>query len=297
MFKNILLIIITLLFFTANANADITGVISLFGGTNHTPNQCAAGLNENENGTAETYPAANNCTITDGYVPKSGNYAFKTYTYINSQRSTTFTTDAAYVDASKSIESQKVKLTGGRSSLTAPAKSRIVTCAYAVGPDGSQYSVPGVSMPSPCPYYPSLPSTPTVPDTSCSINGGSALSVSLGTMNRDEIPTAPDSASAITKTIPVTCTGGKVTVKMKLNYTSISIGSSQAVKTSANGVGAAIFYGSKALSPSDVSTIAFSQGSNSLTLGFQAVRNSTVALKDIPTGAFTANAVLVMTQQ
>ena len=84
---------------------------------------------------------------------------------------------------------------------------------------------------------------------------------------------------------------------MTLNYTPISIGSSQAVKSSANGVGAAIFYGNKALSPSDVTPLNFLEGSNTLTLGFQAVRDSTVALKDIPAGAFTANAVLVMTQQ
>lgn len=84
---------------------------------------------------------------------------------------------------------------------------------------------------------------------------------------------------------------------MTLNYTPISIGSSQAVKSSANGVGAAIFYGNKALSPSDVTSLNFLEGSNTLTLGFQAVRDSTVALKDIPTGAFTASAVLVMTQQ
>lgn len=88
-----------------------------------------------------------------------------------------------------------------------------------------------------------------------------------------------------------------ITANMKLNYTPISIGSSQAVKSSANGVGAAIFYGNKALSPSDVTSLNFLEGSNTLTLGFQAVRDSTVALKDIPTGAFTANAVLVMTQQ
>jgi len=88
-----------------------------------------------------------------------------------------------------------------------------------------------------------------------------------------------------------------VTANMKLNYTPISIGSSQAVKSSANGVGAAIFYGNKALSPSDVTSLNFLEGSNTLTLGFQAVRDSTVPLKDIPTGAFTASAILVMTQQ
>ncbi|CCJ81525.1 FIG00626592: hypothetical protein [Cronobacter dublinensis 1210] len=84
---------------------------------------------------------------------------------------------------------------------------------------------------------------------------------------------------------------------MQLNYTPVSIGSGQAVKSSANGVGAAIFYNNKLLAPTDVTAVNFLEGSNTLTLGFQAVRDATVALKDIPTGAFTASAVLVMTQQ
>ncbi|MDI7273086.1 fimbrial protein [Cronobacter dublinensis] len=148
----------------------------------------------------------------------------------------------------------------------------------------------GGRLPSPSP-------TPPVPDTSCTINNSNALSVSLGTLNRDEIPTVPDSGSAISKTISVVCTGGALTAKMQLNYTPVSIGSGQAVKSSANGVGAAIFYNNKLLAPTDVTAVNFLEGSNTLTLGFQAVRDATVALKDIPTGAFTASAVLVMTQQ
>ncbi|EGT5711720.1 fimbrial protein [Cronobacter dublinensis subsp. dublinensis] len=152
------------------------------------------------------------------------------------------------------------------------------------------YTRCGGSLPPPSP-------TPPVPDTSCTINNNNALSVSLGTLNRDEIPTVPDSGSAISKTISVVCTGGALTANMQLNYTPVSIGSGQAVKSSANGVGAAIFYNNKLLAPTDVTAVNFLEGSNTLTLGFQAVRDATVALKDIPTGAFTASAVLVMTQQ
>ena len=169
-------------------------------------------------------------------------------------------------------------------------------CLYLVSSNGTKYMTQDTESFN-CPYAPGLPDTPSIPDTSCTINGGNALSVSLGTLERSEIPTAPDVTSAINKTVSVNCTGGKVTVNMQMSYTPVSIGSGQAVKTSANGVGAAIFYGDKALAPADITPLTFAEGSNTLTLGFQAVRDATVQLKDIPTGAFTASAVLVMTQQ
>ncbi|MNE11402.1 hypothetical protein D3C80_1041580 [compost metagenome] len=197
---------------------------------------------------------------------------------------------------------QNVYLKGGEGSypFTLQPGQTATICAHLIGPDGKKFSLSagaGQALNRCYDGYTPLPPTPPTPTTSCSINNGNALSVSLGTLNRDEIPTVPDSGSAISKTISVVCTGGTVTANMQLNYTPISVGSNQAVKTSANGVGAAIFYSNKVLSPSDVTSVNFLEGSNNLTLGFQAVRDSTVALKDIPTGAFTASAVLVMTQQ
>ena len=84
---------------------------------------------------------------------------------------------------------------------------------------------------------------------------------------------------------------------MNITYTAITIGSTQAVKTSANGVGTAIIYNNAAVSPTRKATINLKSGSNTVDLGFQAIRDSAVAVKDIPSGAFTASAVMVMTQQ
>ncbi|ATG03564.1 fimbrial protein [Lelliottia amnigena] len=307
MLKKILLIVFSMLFIVVKANAVIHGGYSgAYPYEGRNVKFCPPSSGSFQFATTVTFSPDSSCTVSStGYVPASGYYyldqAVMAWGAGLLEESHHLTTNAAYFDASKSIAEQEVTVTGsGTWSVSYPArpypqtKGTIYTCVYLVDTKGIMYYLGGNNCLS---GYTPLPPTPPIPETSCTINDGNALSVSLGTLNRDEIPTVPDSGSAISKTISVTCTGGTVTANMVLNYTPISIGSSQAVKSSTNGVGAAIFYDNKALSPSDVTPLNFLEGSNNLTLGFQAVRDSTVALKDIPTGAFTANAVLVMTQQ
>lgn len=86
-------------------------------------------------------------------------------------------------------------------------------------------------------------------------------------------------------------------MKMQLNYTPVTVSGTQVVNSSVNGVGVAVSYNDKILSPSDVTTMQLAQGTTNVTLKFGAVRNPSVAVGDIKTGAFTASAVLVMTQQ
>lgn len=299
MLKKILLIIVASICVIGNVSAGINGAHGLKAASIFCPpsaNMTAVNIGM----TVQVIPGV--CSLySSAYVPASGNYSVLTIAYaVDNGRAynQSFTTSSAYIDASKSINQQNVTVNGSGSATFSFAKSAsIELCAFLVDSHGTQYKFPDIGCGGGGGGYTPLPPSPPIPNTSCTINNGNALSVSLGTLNRDEIPTVPDSGSAISKTVSVVCTGGTVSVNMQLNYTPISIGSSQAVKTSANGVGAAIFYGSKALSPSDVTSVNFLEGSNSLTLGFQAVRDSTVALKDIPTGAFTASAVLVMTQQ
>lgn len=296
MLKNILLIVISIFLLSTKANADIGG----FAGVGQA---CPNSYFGNGMSTPWDYVfTGRTCAVGSAqYVPVSGYYSAETILYFGNSPTPiyTFTTGSAYIDANQKLFDQNVYPSGGEGTyrFTLQPGQTATICAYLIGPDGKKFSVGmdvGQGLTRCYDGYTPLPPTPT---TSCSINNGNALSVSLGTLNRDEIPTAPDSGSAISKTISVVCTGGTVTTNMQLNYTPISVGSNQAVKTSANGVGAAIFYSNKVLSPSDVTSVNFLEGSNTLTLGFQAVRDSTVALKDIPTGAFTASAVLVMTQQ
>lgn len=170
-----------------------------------------------------------------------------------------------------------------------------VICVYLVDDAGHRYT-PGNSECDQTNVKP-LPPTPPPPDTSCTINNGNALSVNLNTVDRAQLPTVPGSGSMRHLQVPVDCTGGNVTVNMKLNYTPIILTAGQVVKSSANGLGVSIVYNSKLLSSTDITPVTFLKGSNTLDLAFQAVRDPNVEIKDVPTGAFTASAVLVMTQQ
>ncbi|ELY4156912.1 fimbrial protein [Cronobacter turicensis] len=235
------------------------------------------------------------CNYSQGYPPHAGNFTNKVIVSGSSGSPIygSVTTNPFYLDATKSLAEQSVETTGpGMVVVTVPANTSWKICNYLVDDAGNLYYM----YQSLCGSNP-VPPTPPIPDTSCTINNGNTLSVSLGTLERSEIPTAPGSGSAKSIPFAVNCTGGNVTVNMQMNYTPISVGSSQAVKTSANGVGVSVLYDNKPLSTTDITPVTFLQGSNTLNLSFEAVRDAAVKLEDIPTGAFTANAVLVMTQQ
>ncbi|ELY3543079.1 fimbrial protein [Cronobacter turicensis] len=235
------------------------------------------------------------CVISEGYPPHTGYFKerveFMSGFYPHFVESSPF-----YLDATKSIAEQPIVMSGNSAKFSSGQGNYAYTCHYLVDEDGKKYYL--YHMYSSCTgnAWP-VPPTPPVPDTSCTINNGNALSVSLGTLDRAEIPTIPASGTAKNIPVSVNCTGADVTVNMQLNYTPLSIGGNDVVQTSTNGVGVAIMYDNKALSTTDITPVTFLEGSNTLNLAFQAVRDSGVELKDIPTGAFTANAVLVMTQQ
>lgn len=226
------------------------------------------------------------------YVPVSGYYTVGVKAVMSDGRSLSGdSSQARYIDASKPLNNQDVN-PGTSGSWKSDGTTSFDACDVLKGPDGKIYYLNTYGK---C-TGPKLPPTPVI-NTSCTINSGNALSVSLGSLDRATLPTTPSSGSAQHIKIPVSCTGGDVTVSMNITYTAITIGSTQAVKTSANGVGTAIIYNNAAVSPTSKATINLKSGSNTVDLGFQAIRDSAVAVKDIPTGAFTASAVMVMTQQ
>ncbi|EPS2709688.1 fimbrial protein [Cronobacter turicensis] len=287
--KSLLILISTLILPMHYAAASITNAYTVTLAT--IQNICTDGSGSGVS--IDVRPGA--CVISEGYPPHSGYFKerveFKSGFYPQFVDS-----DPFYLDGSKSIAEQPVVMSGNTAVFTSGQSGYAYTCHYLVDEEGKKFYL--FNMYSSCTgdAWP-VPPTPPVPDTSCTINNGNVLSVSLGTLDRAELPTLPASGTAKNIPVSVNCTGGDVTVNMQLNYTPLSIGGNDVVQTSTNGVGVAIMYDNKALSTTDITPVTFLEGLNTLNLAFQAVRDSGVELKDIPTGAFTANAVLVMTQQ
>lgn len=142
-----------------------------------------------------------------------------------------------------------------------------------------------------------LPDTPAT----CYLNGNADLNVDMGTLERSSIATVPASGGPnnIKKTLPVLCTrDAGTTVLTTIQFTPITVSGSEVVSTSISNLGVAIFYDGKLIGPSSSPlTETFQVGYTDREFEFQAVRTSGVAIKDIPTGAFTASAVMIMTEQ
>ncbi|ELY4671736.1 hypothetical protein SM021_002341 [Cronobacter muytjensii] len=142
-----------------------------------------------------------------------------------------------------------------------------------------------------------LPDTPA----DCYLNGNVDLNVDMGSLERSKIATIPVSGAAgnIKKSFPVLCTrDAGMTVLTSFQFTPLTISGNEVVSTDASNLGIAIFYKGKLIGPSSTPvTENFEVGYTDRELEFQAVRNPNSALDEIPTGNFTASAVMIMTAQ
>ena len=247
----------------------------------------------------------NSCNILFGdvYVPKAGMYFIRFYVGLQDNHSVRDYADSTkfYLDTTKPISSQADSI-----SITTYTKKLgsqfiyqdVAFCDVLVDAQGEEYQlIPG----GPCGSAAPLPPDPPPPETSCSINSGSGLSVHFDSIDRADLSTEPGVGNTAIKSlqIPVNCTGGvDVSVKMQLTqYTPLKINSTEVIKTTTNGLGVAALYNGQTLTTATSIPVTLKSGSNTLNLDFQAVRNPAVAVGDVPPGYFTANAVLVMTQQ
>ncbi|OBU10920.1 fimbrial protein [Morganella psychrotolerans] len=132
----------------------------------------------------------------------------------------------------------------------------------------------------------------------CIFNSDADLDIQLGQLERGDIAVKAGASSPVTKDITVSCGGNIVyNANMKLDYTPISVSNDNVVSTSTKGLGVAVLYKGKAIQPGDSFPLSYQPGINTLTLGFEAVRDPAMASGDLKTGDFTANAVLVFTEQ
>lgn len=141
---------------------------------------------------------------------------------------------------------------------------------------------------------------PVVP-ADCYINYQEDLNVDMGNLERSKIATVPVSGTQgnIKKSFPILCTrDAGMTVLTSFQFTPLTISGNEVVSTNSPNLGIAIFYKGELVGPSSTPiTENFETGYTDRELEFQAVRNSNAALSDIPTGSFTASAVMVMTAQ
>lgn len=242
--------------------------------------------------------SSDKCSITSNkYIPKTGYYKVETIVVdsVSNNSVIVASSNSFLLDETKTLAQQSIHVSASTKTFSGSQFGQVL-CQYISDDAGNLYTSTTGNGCNNGNVKP-LPPTPHVPDTSCTLNDGNTLNVNLSTIDRAQLPTVPGSGSMRHIQVPVDCTGGDVTVNMQLNYTPITVGANQIIKSTANGLGVSVVYDSKVLSSSDVTPVTFLEGSNSVDLAFQAVRDPTVETKDIPTGAFTASAVLVMTQQ
>lgn len=293
-----LLLIVSLL--TVNGQQAVAGINGVHGIDSVCPPKSAT----NSKITAETHNlVAGQCTLSvSAYLPHAGSYKVRTKAAISTNGMTysiakAATTSSAVLDETRSIAEQNVTVSGTGASFSVPGKDHYYVCQYLVDEDGKEYMVPSNLWPCNDGGLPPLPPNPPVVNTSCTINSGNALDVSLGTIDRAKLPTVAGSGEMKSVPVDVNCTGGDATIDMQVNYTPTTLGAVEVATSSAKGLGVAIAYNNKVLSTTDITPLTFQEGNNTLNLEFQAVRDPAVAEEDVPLGLFTASATLTMTQQ
>ncbi|EGT0664406.1 hypothetical protein JAF83_004644 [Citrobacter werkmanii] len=167
-------------------------------------------------------------------------------------------------------------------------------CYTFVDSSGREWSAPSMIT---CQDANKLPESPAM----CYLNSSEDLSVTLGRLERGSIATAPamGASTNVKKDVPILCTGdASTTVSTTFQYTPLTFNGHEVISVKNSGFGVAVFYKGLLVGPSSVPiTETFAPGYTSRKFEFQAVRDPNIALKDIPTGNFSASATMVMTQQ
>lgn len=141
-----------------------------------------------------------------------------------------------------------------------------------------------------------LPPPPT--PLSCQFNSGNPINVALGEISRNEIGTVPGTLPGMEKKLDVNCAGdGSATYSIKFQFTPKEVAGSELITSSVNGLAVALSFNDTVVSNTDSFSRTYSAGIQTETLGFEPVRDPAVEYTDIPTGAFTASAVMVITQE
>ena len=238
------------------------------------------------------------------YVPKSGYYITKVYwcgrpdtmdTCSKAKGSVILIGDRVWLEQSKSFDEQKIFT----NDQTKKAPSAGGYC-FTIEDTETGYEYRGNMGYGPdnrgkfCGDAHRLPVEPP----KCTLNSGADLDVQLGKLERTDIAVKSGTTTPVTKDIAIKCDGNIVyNANMKLEFTPISVSNEQVISTSTTGLGVAVLYNGKTVQPGQTFPLSYQPGIHTLTLGFEAVRDPAINATDLKTGDFTANAILVFTEQ
>ncbi|MHA0962852.1 hypothetical protein [Enterobacter cancerogenus] len=239
--------------------------------------------------------------FTETYIPLPGQYRLRlyvcpstTYGFCTIKNSSEYIESANSVNLNpkETISSQNPNF-GGNSGMTRILFSFNI-CLALVDSSGVIW---GTADRVSCEGASPLPTTPST----CFLNNNADLNVDMGSLERSKIAISPASGSVgnVKKIIPVLCTrDAGTTVTTTFQFTSLTVNGNEVISTSIKNLGVAVFYNGKLVGPSSAPiTENFEASTTNRELEFQAVRDPNVELKEIPTGNFTASAVMVMTEQ
>lgn len=238
------------------------------------------------------------------FVPKSGYYIVKVYwcgrpdtmdTCSKANGSLILIGDRVWLEQSKSFDEQKIF----NHDKTQKAPSAGGYC-FTIEDTETGYEYRGDMNYGPdnrgkfCGDAYKLPVEPP----KCTLNGGTDLDVNLGKLERMDIAVKSGTTTPVTKDISIKCDGNIVyDANMKLEFTPISVSNEQVISTSTTGLGVAVLYNGRTVQPGQTFLLSYQPGIHTLKLDFEAVRDPAIAATDLKTGDFTANAVLVFTEQ
>lgn len=238
------------------------------------------------------------------YVPKSGYYITKVYwctypenmdTCSKAKGSVILIGDRVWLESSKSLNEQKIY--NNEQAKKVPSAGGY---CFTIEDTETGYEYRGDMGYGPdnrgkfCGDAHRLPVEPP----KCILNSGMNLDVQLGKLERTDIAVKPGTTTPVTKDISIKCDGNIVyNARMKLDFTPISVSNEKVISTSTTGLGVAVRYNGKTVQPGQTFPLSYQPGIHTLTLEFEAVRDPAMAVTDLKTGDFTANAVLVFTEQ
>ncbi|WP_274239730.1 MULTISPECIES: fimbrial protein [Enterobacter] len=292
---------IIVLFMGAWSQSSLATWTGAYGYQYYSKTVCATSRDENISSKIDYgWTAAPICSFDIGEgnaVPESGQYSLVGFfsPTIGDGTRTGWVNNPQYINAGVQLKDLQLAWTGPLYGAGSPYPY----ICYALRNTSTQKMYKFNSTPMGCTNVTDSSDLPPGPGMlKCSFNNGNALNVSLGDVARSEMGTAPGSTPAVEKQIDVTCTGaGTATYSINFQYTAIDISGDELVTTSANGLAVAMSFNDELINTTGTYTRTYSVGSQSESLKFEPVRNPSVSVSDIPTGAFSASAVMVLTIQ